>query len=125
MPWWVTAPVALFLSTILGAGHVAAWGPEGHAIVAEIAEARLTDAARTQVAQLLSQESHQHLDEVASWADDYRTSHKRRVGISWIYPWGLPPTMPTGTARETIASSPKFSTSPASSVIRMPPLLID
>ena len=79
----MTAPAALLLSTVLGAGHAAAWGPEGHAIVAEIAEARLTDAARAQVAQLLSQESHEHLDQVASWADDYRVSHSETGG--WHY----------------------------------------
>jgi hypothetical protein len=79
----MTAPAALFLSTVLGAGHALAWGPEGHAIVAEIAEARLTDAARAQVAQLLTQENHQHLDEVASWADDYRVSHPETGG--WHY----------------------------------------
>lgn len=82
--WRMTAPAALFLSTILGIGHAAAWGPEGHAIVAEIAEARLTDAARAQVSQLLSQESHQHLDEIASWADDYRTSHPETAGWHFV-----------------------------------------
>jgi hypothetical protein len=70
------AHVALFLGMVLRAGQAEAWGPEGHAIVAEIAEARLSGPARTQIVQLLSQEGHQHLDEVASWADDYRESHR-------------------------------------------------
>jgi S1/P1 Nuclease len=48
-----------------------AWGPEGHAIVAEIAESRLTPVAERQVAELLELEAHHHLDEIASWADAY------------------------------------------------------
>ncbi len=52
-----------------------AWGPEGHAIIAEIAEARLTPAARQAVVSLLSPQSHQHLDEIASWADAYHAVH--------------------------------------------------
>lgn len=75
MSWKTIAYAALLLSVILGGGQAKAWGPEGHAIVAEIAEARLSDPARSEVAQLLSQEDHQHLDQVASWADDYRESH--------------------------------------------------
>lgn len=49
-----------------------AWGPEGHAIVADIAEAHLSAAAMSQVTQLLSQEGHAHLDEISSWADEVR-----------------------------------------------------
>ena len=66
-----TVSLLLFASMIFG-GQALAWGPEGHAIIAEIAEARLEPAARTQVAQLLSLEDHQHLDEVASWPDAVR-----------------------------------------------------
>jgi S1/P1 Nuclease len=53
-----------------------AWGPEGHAMIAEIAEARLSDAAKSQIAMLLAiDESHaQHLDQIASWADAVRPS---------------------------------------------------
>jgi hypothetical protein len=76
MSWKIGARAALALGVILGGAPARAWGPEGHAIVAEIAEARLTDAARAQVVQLLSQEGHQHLDEVSSWADDYRQTHR-------------------------------------------------
>jgi hypothetical protein len=52
----------------------AAWGPEGHAIIAEIAEARLSDAALTQVAQILSADDSgaKHLDQIASWPDAIR-----------------------------------------------------
>ncbi|MFT7724802.1 MAG: S1/P1 nuclease [Roseateles sp.] len=46
-----------------------AWGQEGHAIVAEIAQRRLTPAAAAGVAQLQGGAS---LASVASWADDVR-----------------------------------------------------
>jgi hypothetical protein len=82
--WWrIAAHAALCSGVILGSGQARAWGPEGHAIVAEIAEARLDGPARAQIVQLLSQEGHQHLDEIASWADDYRESH-RETG-PWHY----------------------------------------
>lgn len=48
-----------------------AWGPEGHAVVADIASAHLTPAASQQVAALLDG---QPLDGVASWADEVRKS---------------------------------------------------
>jgi hypothetical protein len=56
----------LVASTLMGIGPAYAWGPEGHAIVAEIAEARLTPAASSQIAELLALEGHQHLDQIAS-----------------------------------------------------------
>lgn len=68
--WLVALPAALMV-----ASQSCAWGPEGHAIVAEIAEARLTPAAKAQVTALLALEHHQHLDQVSSWPDDYRPMH--------------------------------------------------
>ena len=48
---------------ILGvSSNALAWGPEGHAIIADIAEAHLTAAAQLQVTQLLALENHNHLD---------------------------------------------------------------
>lgn len=49
-----------------------AWGKEGHAIVAAIAEAHLTPAARAQVQQLLSVEPGATMESVAGWADEVR-----------------------------------------------------
>ena len=40
-------------STPRRTGTAAAWGEEGHAIVAEIAQRRLSDASRTAVEQIL------------------------------------------------------------------------
>jgi hypothetical protein len=45
------------------------WGGEGHRIVANIAEARLTPAAKAQILLLLDGA---HLADVASWADEVR-----------------------------------------------------
>lgn len=49
-----------------------AWGPRGHKIVAELAEAQLTPQARVAMQKLLALRGARHLDEVASWADDLR-----------------------------------------------------
>lgn len=53
-----------------------AWGPEGHAVVADIAQAHLTPAANAEVKRLLALEGHSSLDDVSSWADDYRSSNR-------------------------------------------------
>lgn len=50
----------------------AAWGPDGHSIVAEVAQQRLSEPAGQLVRKLLNGRS---LASVASWADDYRASH--------------------------------------------------
>jgi hypothetical protein len=63
----------LFACAAMWAGHAQAWGPDGHAIITEIAELRLEPAARAQVASLLRGK---RLEEIASWADDYRTTHR-------------------------------------------------
>jgi len=47
-----------------------AWGLEGHAVVAELAEMRLTSGAKARVAQLLPPGD--SLASIASWADEVR-----------------------------------------------------
>ena len=59
---------AALLALPLG-GPALAWGPEGHSIVAEIAQQRLTPQAALAVQGLLSGRS---LASIASWADDIR-----------------------------------------------------
>nr|WP_277344555.1 S1/P1 nuclease [Oleiagrimonas sp. C23AA] len=49
-----------------------AWGPEGHAMIADIAQAHLDPAAAAQVRKLLALEGDTHLDQVSSWADAIR-----------------------------------------------------
>lgn len=60
-----------------------AWGPQGHALIADIAAAHLSPAASAQVARLLARDGHDHLDEIASWADAIR--HQRRGTGRWHY----------------------------------------
>lgn len=50
----------------------AAWGGQGHRLVARVAETELTPQARAEVAQLLAGEPDPTLAGVASWADDLR-----------------------------------------------------
>ena len=50
-----------------------AWGPEGHSIVAEIAQRRLTPAVAARVREILG--GNASLASIASWADDYRALH--------------------------------------------------
>jgi nuclease S1 len=49
-----------------------AWGSQGHSVVAELAQRRLTPAARAQVAQILGTQA--SLASLASWADDVRAT---------------------------------------------------
>jgi hypothetical protein len=51
-----------------------AWGPEGHILVARIAEAELTPAARARVLEILGPGS--TMASISSWADQFRNSHK-------------------------------------------------
>ena len=68
------AVFALGLAMLL-ASPALAWGPVGHAIVADIAEVHLNPTARAHVARLLKQDGARHLDEIASWADAIRGDH--------------------------------------------------
>lgn len=67
---------AFILLSLVLPGPALAWGAAGHAVVAEIAEARSSGPALTQVYNLLAVDLHGHLDEVASWADAWRETHK-------------------------------------------------
>ena len=74
----------LALSAALSCGLVGqalAWGPEGHSIVAEIAQRRLSPAAAALVANLLG--SGHSLASIASWADDIRD--ERPETFNWHF----------------------------------------
>lgn len=65
--------VAVFgVLLVLAMPMAMSWGPEGHAIVADIAQAHLDPAAAAEVASLLKQEGLDRLDQISSWADDHR-----------------------------------------------------
>jgi hypothetical protein len=53
-------------------GHAWAWGPEGHSVVAEVAQRRLTPSASTAIAAILGRGV--SLASVSMWADDARAS---------------------------------------------------
>jgi hypothetical protein len=58
------------LACLLPASVAHAWGPEGHRIVAELAQRHLSPAAEAQVERLLAPEHTRRLADVATWADD-------------------------------------------------------
>ena len=74
--------LSLFLAATLPApAH--AWGREGHAVIATIAQAHLSPTANNQASLLLENEGLTQLADVASWADDVRRS--RPETAPWHY----------------------------------------
>ncbi|MGO9228127.1 MAG: S1/P1 nuclease [Bryobacteraceae bacterium] len=70
-----------FLALLCAGIPALAWGPEGHDLVARIAEAQLTAAAWAQVAAILGPGS--TMQSVSSWADQIRRS--RPETAPWHY----------------------------------------
>lgn len=68
-------------------GQALAWGPYGHAIVADIAQSRLSPQATTEVTRLLALENHQTLDQVASWPDTIGHVSPEKGGLPQTLPW--------------------------------------
>lgn len=60
-----------------------AWGEEGHAVIAQIAQAHLTSTAQSRVAALLKFDSASNLAAIASWADQIRS--QRPDTASWHF----------------------------------------
>lgn len=58
-----------------------AWGPQGHRIIGEIAETRLTPAARLQVKELLGNDD---LAAIAVWADEIRSERPETYGWHFV-----------------------------------------
>ena len=78
---------AIAISCCFGsAAH--AWGEEGHAIITEIAQRRLTDEARAAITNIFNNISpilkHASLASFASWADDYRSSHHETTNWHFV-----------------------------------------
>lgn len=72
---------AVFVSLMLLSASSFAWGPEGHRIIGEIAETRLTPAARLQVKELLGNDN---LAAVALWADEIRSERPESYGWHFV-----------------------------------------
>jgi hypothetical protein len=67
----------LALAATSGSGSALAWGPEGHRVVALIAERHLTPVAHAEVTRLLATEGGSDMAALASWADDFRSTHRQ------------------------------------------------
>ena len=72
---------AFFFLMILLTARSLAWGPEGHRIVGDIAQARLTPTARLQVKELLGND---HLAAVSVWADDIKGERPETFGWHFV-----------------------------------------
>lgn len=73
----------LLLALAAAAGYTTAnaWGADGHRLIAEAAEARLSEEARAEVHRLLALEAEQSLSAIATWADEARN----RATAPWHY----------------------------------------
>jgi len=65
-------PKSLVILVLAWCMPASAWGPEGHSLVARLAEAKLTAAACARVAEILGPDT--TLASIASWADQVRRS---------------------------------------------------
>ncbi|HEU4415709.1 MAG TPA: S1/P1 nuclease [Candidatus Angelobacter sp.] len=72
--------VAVIVLAIFVSAQLIAWGPKGHAIVADIAASRLTPVTRANLQLLLGNDS---LASVASWADTVRK--ERDESYDWHF----------------------------------------
>ena len=69
------------IAALAGSLPALAWGPEGHDLVARIAEAQLTPAARARIAEILGPNA--TMASVSSWADQVR--RQRSASGPWHY----------------------------------------
>jgi S1/P1 Nuclease len=72
---------AFFLLLILIPNPSLAWGPEGHRIVADIAQTRLTPTARLHVKELLGNDD---LAAISVWADDIKGERPETYGWHFV-----------------------------------------
>lgn len=78
-----TARIAVLSILLLcGSPPAAAWGPNGHRIVGQIAENHLTDAARKGISDLVGRAS---LARIGTWADEIKSDPAWRHASPWHY----------------------------------------
>jgi hypothetical protein len=76
-------PAIVLLLCLCSRGEAFAWGQEGHSIIAEIAQRRLTSASTAKVEEVLG---HGHsLASIASWADDFRAGPDGKKTSNWHF----------------------------------------
>lgn len=83
----IVPALVLLAASVLLPGDARAWSAEGHRIVARLAEAGLTPAARTEVDRLLAGETDPTLAGIAAWADELRDKEpeRGRATAKWHY----------------------------------------
>lgn len=74
--------LALCLALALASSPAAAWGPNGHRVVGQIAENHLTPEARAALEELLGAES---LARAGTWADEIRSDPAWNRAAPWHY----------------------------------------
>ncbi len=84
-PFLLAAALAPALFSLPSTAH--AWGAQGHRLVGRVAETRLNDTARAEVARLLAGEADPTLSGVAPWADQLRATDRDlgRRSAGWHY----------------------------------------
>jgi hypothetical protein len=93
-----------------------AWGPEGHSIVAEIAQRRLTPEAATKVREILGENA--SLASIASWADDHRALHLDSADWHFVdIPLAADDYEEAGIARRRRKATASFTNWPAACAI--------
>ena len=98
---------------LLGQAH--AWGPEGHSIVAEIAQRRLSPEAAAKVREILGENA--SLASIASWADDVRFTSIPPAGTLSISRSRRTTTRRAGIARHRRKATASFTNLPAACAI--------
>jgi len=77
--------IASWLTLLLLATNVQAWGPHGHEVVAEIAARELSPTASAEVERLLGDLPSNAMREAANWADEARNEPQWRHTGQWHY----------------------------------------
>lgn len=70
--------LALVLAALVVAPSAHAWGRQGHAIVAELAQRHLSPSANAEVERLLALDHTQSLADIASWPDELRNDKSQQ-----------------------------------------------
>ena len=76
--------IGMLAATIAATGPLQAfaWGGDGHSIIAELAQRRLTPASRQEVERLLG--TGVSLASISNWADDYRPLHPETFNLHFV-----------------------------------------
>ena len=82
--WQSAVLAALLAATTAAPPDASAWGADGHRLIAEVAETRLSAPARAEIDRLLALEPGATLASISTWADEYRspsTAHWHYVNL--------------------------------------------